>query len=164
MHMKRSKNLMIGSAFAGVLAVLGVAQAVVQKIAAQTTGAVQAPRFEVDPLWPKPLPNGWYLGQTIGVTVDARDHIWIIHRSDSLDQIEAAADEKTGECCKKAPPIMEFDQDGTLLRHWGGQDGPGYQWPASNHGSGSDDKGFVWIGGKGTGNHGHSLQLTQDGK
>jgi len=66
--------------------------------------------------------------------VDAQDHIWIIHRSDSLDPVEAAADEGTGACCRKAPPIMEFDQQGTLLRHWGGKDGPGYQWPASNHG------------------------------
>jgi len=101
---------------------------------AQTNGATQAPRFEVDPMWPKPLPNGWYLGQTIGVGVDANDHVWIIHRSDSLDAVEAAADEGTGACCKKAPPIMEFDQDGKLLRHFGGKDGEGYQWPASNHG------------------------------
>ena len=33
---------------------------------------VQAPRFEVDPMWPKPLPNNWVLGQAIGVGVDAR--------------------------------------------------------------------------------------------
>jgi len=28
--------------------------------------------FEVDPLWPKPLPNHWLIGMTIGVSVDAR--------------------------------------------------------------------------------------------
>ena len=47
--------------------------------------AVEAPRFEVDPLWPKPLPNHWILGQTIGVSVDAKDNVWIIHRSGSLE-------------------------------------------------------------------------------
>ena len=43
--------------------------------------AVRAPRFEVDPLWPKPLPNHWVMGMTIGVSVDAQDHIWIVHRA-----------------------------------------------------------------------------------
>ena len=61
--------------------------------------------------------------------VDAQDHVWIIHRADALDAVEAAADEQTGTCCKKAPPIIEFDQQGNLLRHWGGKDGAGYQWP-----------------------------------
>ena len=142
------RNLYIGSTLAVLLVAFGIAAGVLQKTAdAQSKGAVMAPRFEVDPMWPKPLPNGWYLGQTIGVGVDAQDHIWIIHRSDSLDQVEAAADEQTGTCCKKAPPVMEFDQQGNLLRHWGGKDGDGYQWPASNHGLQIDGKGNVWIGG-----------------
>ena len=41
-----------------------------------------APRFEVDPLWPKPLPNHWVLGQAIGLGIDAQDHVWIVHRDD----------------------------------------------------------------------------------
>src|SRR5213594_4226661 len=136
------RNLYIGSVLAGLLIAFGVAARVLQKTAdAQSKGAVMAPRFEVDPMWPRPLPNGWYLGQTIGVGIDAQDHVWIIHRSDSLDAVEAAADEGTGTCCKKAPPIMEFDQQGNLLRHWGGKDGDGYQWPASNHGLTIDHKG-----------------------
>src|SRR5881628_4224141 len=124
------RNLYVGSVLVVLLIAFGAAAGVLQKKAEeQSNGAVQAPRFEVDPMWPKPLPNGWYLGQTIGVGVDAQDHVWIIHRSDSLDAVEAAADEGTGACCKKAPPIMEFDQDGKLLRHFGGKDGEGYQWP-----------------------------------
>src|SRR6266540_7149777 len=159
------RNLVVGSTLAAIIVVLAAATSVLQKTAeAQGKGAPQAPRFEVDPLWPKPLPNGWYLGQTIGVGVDAQDHVWIIHRSDSLDASEAAADEGTGACCKKAPPIMEFDQQGNLLRHWGGKDGPGYQWPASNHGLTIDHKGNIWIGGNGANNDGHILKFTQDGK
>jgi hypothetical protein len=46
--------------------------------------AVMAPRFEVDPFWPKPLPNHWILGQSIGVSADSAGHIWIIHRVGSL--------------------------------------------------------------------------------
>ncbi len=48
----------------------------------------EAPEFEVDPMWPKPLPNHWLLGMTIGVSVDAQDHIWIIHRGGSLEPKE----------------------------------------------------------------------------
>jgi hypothetical protein len=159
------RNLLIGSMLATLFASLAIGQFLLEKrVDAQAKGATQAPRFEVDPTWPKPLPNGWYLGQTIGVGVDAQDHVWIIHRSDSLDAVEAAADEGTGECCKKTPPILEFDQAGNLLRHFGGKDGDGYQWPASNHGLQIDGKGNIWIGGNGNGNDGHLLKFTQDGK
>jgi len=159
------RNLFIGSSLVVLLVALGAAERLLQRTAAaQAQGAVQAPRFEVDPLWPKPLPNGWYLGQTIGVSVDAQDHIWIIHRSASLDAVEAAADEGTGACCKKTPPVLEFDQQGNLLRHWGGEDGAGYQWPESNHGLTIDHKGNIWIGGNGAANDGHVLKFTPDGK
>ena len=112
--------------------------------------APQAPRFEVDPLWPKPLPNHWILGQAIGVSVDAQDHVWIIHRPGSLEAGEqhATGNPPIAQCCAPAPPILEFDQAGNLLRHWGGP-GPGYDWPVSNHGITVDYKGNVWIGGNG---------------
>ena len=61
------------------------------------------------------------------------------------------------------PPILEFDQSGTLLRHWGGKDGPGYQWPDSNHGLNIDNRGNIWIGGNGA-MDGHVLKFTLDGK
>ena len=34
-----------------------------------------APIFEVDPFWPRPLPNHWVTGSTIGLSVDAQDQI-----------------------------------------------------------------------------------------
>ncbi|OFW27065.1 MAG: hypothetical protein A3H97_21275 [Acidobacteria bacterium RIFCSPLOWO2_02_FULL_65_29] len=160
-----TRSVLVGSAFVALLTLLGVSENIATKIAvaqAQTPGRTMAPRFEVDPNWPRPLPNGYYLGQTIGVAVDAQDHVWIIHRSDSLDAVEAAADEKTGTCCKKTPPVLEFDQQGNLLRHWGGEDGPGYKWPTSNHGIWIDHKGNVWIGGNGA-DDGQVLKFTQDG-
>jgi len=169
MNLKR--NLLIGATFFAALVMLGIGQSMVSKAAAQAKGnMVQVPRFEVDPAFPKPLPNHWYQGQTIGVDVDAQDHIWIIHRQDSLSNGEQALDEKTGACCAKAPPVLEFDQQGNLLRHWGGQDGPGdtsaptsYKWPSSNHGITIDHKGNVWIGGNG-GDDGMVLKFTMDGK
>src|SRR5215204_5896571 len=54
-------------------------------------GAQEVPKFEVDPFWPKPLPNNWALGQVGGIAVDERDHVWIIHRPDSLTPAEKAA-------------------------------------------------------------------------
>ena len=161
------RNLLIGGSFVALLVVLAVAQSAVQRVAAaQAQNGVMAPRFEVDPTFPKPLPNGWYQGQTIGLWVDAQDHVWIVHRPDVLDAAEGASSQTppTGECCNVAPPILEFDQAGNLLRHWGGKDGEGYQWPGSNHGLQIDGKGNVWIGGNGNGTDGHVLKFTQDGK
>ena len=114
--------------------------------------AVRAPRFEVDPLWPKPLPNHWVMGMTIGVSVDAQDHIWIINRPRTNDprELHAQLDPPAAECCASAPPVLEFDQSGTLLRHWGGP-GEGYDWPNSLHGITIDYKGNVWIAGAGRG-------------
>ena len=146
------RNLYIGIAFFALLVALGVASTVLERRAAVEAAGGQAPRFEVDPMWPKPLPNHWLLGMTIGVSVDAQDHIWIIHRGGSLERMEnyAAANPPASECCMAAPPVLEFDEEGNLLRHWGGP-GQGYDWPASNHGITIDYKGNVWIGGNGRG-------------
>src|SRR5262249_2669287 len=73
----RKRNLLVGSAFAGVLAALAACQALLQNIAGTPGATVLAPMYEVDPLWPKPLPNHWLLGMTIGVWADDDDHIWI---------------------------------------------------------------------------------------
>ena len=110
--------------------------------------ANQAPIFEVDPLWPKPLPNHWVMGSTIGLSVDAQDHVWVIHRTQTVEDNFKAAETKPqiGICCKVAPPVLEFDQAGNLVGSWGGP-GEGYEWPVSNHGITVDHKGNVWIGG-----------------
>lgn len=146
------RNLYIGLAFSTLIIALGIVSSLLERRAAVEAAEVQAPRFEVDPLWPKPLPNHWLLGMTIGVSVDAQDHIWIIHRGGSLERMEnyAAANPPAAECCSAAPPVLEFDEDGNLLRHWGGP-GQGYDWPVSNHGITVDYKGNVWIGGNGRG-------------
>ena len=158
------RNILIGGLFCAAIGGLVTGSLMFEDQAAAQSGGVQAPMFEVDPLWPKPLPNHWVLGNTIGVSVDARDHVWIIHRAASLEpkEIYAAANPPAAECCKPAPPVLEFDTDGTLLRSWGGPS-QGYDWPDSNHGITVDYKGNVWIGGNGRGNH-QVLKFTQDGK
>jgi DNA-binding beta-propeller fold protein YncE len=165
-NLTRTRNLVVGAGFVALLAVLAVGQAILDRTSAaqnQSTGGAQAPRFEVDPLWPKPLPNHWVLGQTIGVWVDTDDHVWIVHRSSAtLADNEKGIEKKTADCCAGAPPVLEFDQAGNLLRHWGGP-GQGYEWPDGNHGIFIDHKGNVWIGGNG-GPDSHVLKFTKDGK
>ena len=150
------------------LGALGLTQAALARAAAaQAKTAVQAPRFEVDPFWPKPLPNHWLLGFTIGVTVDERDHVFIIHRAGPTQlnprtETGLEANPPIGECCAAAPPVLEFDSAGNLVGNWGGP-GQGYQWPESNHGITIDHKGVLWIGGNGPGDS-HILKFTRDGK
>ena len=85
----RKRTLMIGITFVAVLAGLTLALGRLDRLAAgQQQGQVMAPRFEVDPTWPKPLPDGMYQGQTIGLWVDANDHIWAVHRPDVLDDLD----------------------------------------------------------------------------
>jgi DNA-binding beta-propeller fold protein YncE len=158
------RAIIVGATAIGLVVALGAGQAALQ--AATEAQAVQAPKFEVDPMWPKPLPNHWVLGSTIGLGIDSRDHVFIIHRGDSTlnQRTEVGADAKPpiGECCRSAPPILEFDPAGNLVKAWGGP-GDGYVWPNSNHGITIDDKDNVWIGGNGTGDS-HILKFTHDGK
>jgi len=160
--MTKQQNLL----FAGVLAMgivtLGVGQDILQSSADAATKT--APVFEVDPFWPKPLPDHWLLGSAIGVGVDSRDHVFVIHRRDSFDtrtELGAAVDPPTGECCVAAPNILEFDPEGNLVDAWGGP-GDGYDWPESNHGLTLDDKDNIWIGGNGR-SDGHILVFSRDG-
>ena len=154
------RELWAGSILAGILVALGAAYVAVERKAVVQAAGTQAPKFEVDPLWPKPLPNHWLMGNVIGVSVDAQDHIWIIHRQGSLEAMEnygvanppgpkRQAGVVEAECCAPAPAVLEFDEAGNLLASWGGKDGENYVWPLSNHGITVDYKGNVWIGGNG---------------
>ena len=112
-----------------------------------------APRFEVDPLWPKPLPNHWIMGQTIGVSVDAQDHVWIIHRAGSLEAGRSCTPppiRRPRSAARRRRRCSNSIRQGNLIGHWGGP-GQGYDWPDSNHGITVDYKGNVWIGGNGRG-------------
>src|SRR2546425_1009643 len=116
------------------LACFAVAFTVISfSVSAQKSETV--PQFQVDALWPKPLPNKWILGQVSGIATDKYDRIWVVHRPGSLTPREKAAEATPPEakCCVAAPPVLVFDQSGNFLFSWGGP-GSGYQWPASEHG------------------------------
>ncbi len=89
--------------------------------------------FQVDPYWPKPLPEGWLLGNVVGVATDSGDNVWIIHRPGS----QAGAGE--------TPPVIAFDPAGNVVQSWGGP-GDGYDWGTQTHGIHVDRQDNVWVG------------------
>ena len=145
--MKRNYSIFIAvAAVALIIALLAGPNSLVRSAAAQGKTPSKAPQFEVDPLWPKPLPNHWVLGSVTGVAVDAQDHIWIVHKgASSLGNMEKGGilTPPTG-CCIPAPQVLEFDSSGNLLAHWGGP-GQGFDWPQSTGGMAVDPKNNVWI-------------------
>ncbi len=163
--MTKTKKSLCSVIFGAVVFVaLGISQGQLQDSATAASNSRVVPHFEVDPFWPKPLPNKWILGSTIGVAVDERDHIYIVHRNDdnNFATQEIGIDSGVAACCTAAPPILEFDIDGNLINAWGGP-GAGYTWPSSNHGIEIAPNGDIWIGGNGGGDS-HVLVFTRDGE
>jgi hypothetical protein len=149
----RNRRKWLGAAaLAGLLAGVAFHQDWIAPATAQGGGDVMVPMFAVDPLWPKPLPNNWILAATIGVSVDAHDNVWIVHRPQTLEQKETYLTRKEADCCTAAPDVLEFDAAGNLLRHWGKD--PNHDWPSSNHGITVDKDGNVWLGANGAGQPG----------
>lgn len=164
--MKKNK-LLIGAALAASLLTLSFGIQSCSPGGDATAQAPQAPSFEVDPFWPKPLGNEWILGNVIGVAIDERDHIFIVHRASGEgifgSRTEIGLQTGVSICCTPAPPIIEFDPDGNVVNAWGGPvEGAPYTWPSSNHGIEIDHHGNVWIGGNGQGDS-HILKFTRDG-
>ena len=124
----------MGVALVAAAPIMYVSAAVEQESAASVQRGV--PQFEYDPTWPNPLPNVMKVGQVVGISVDSRNHIWIVQRPGSLKNSESeAADGRYGDftgaisgCCRPAAPVIEFDQEGDMVRMWGGPD-EGLDWP-----------------------------------
>jgi DNA-binding beta-propeller fold protein YncE len=122
----------------GLLVLAAVGRHELTGAAQSAARATEMPVFQVDPSWPV-LPNNWVVGIVSSVTVDRRDHVWILHRPRSVSEALRS---------RSAPPVLEFDADGKFVNAWGGS-GEGYDWPINEHGITVDHKDIVWIGGSG---------------
>ena len=99
--------------------------------------SVTPPMFQVDPAWPT-IPNNWVLGEVTSVSVDSKDHVWVLHVPQSIPEAQRV---------NAAPPVLEFDAAGKLLASWGAPS-DGSPWPGREHGIFVDANNFVWIGGR----------------
>src|ERR1700752_1009275 len=84
----------------------------------------QLPIFEYDPTFPKPLPENWAIGPVGGLAIDRRDHLYVVQRPGFLltNERYSGADDTPpkADCCIPAPPVLELDESGRLIRSWGG--------------------------------------------
>jgi sugar lactone lactonase YvrE len=118
---------------------------------AQRGGGAQAPKLEVEPLWPKPFPvaKHWILGSVTGLAVDAQDRVWVVHRGvDSLQNNEKGPtlEPWASSCCFAAPQILAFDAAGGLVGTWEVAADKGYEWPHDPSGIAVDKAGNVYVG------------------
>jgi DNA-binding beta-propeller fold protein YncE len=125
--------------------VTSTANAATRSVAPKTA----TPRFDIDPWWPKPLPEGWITGQLACVCVDRNDHVLIVNRGDITEE------EK--ETCLRAPAVMIFDLAGNLIGSWGDWD----VLPSTPHSCAVDNENNIWITANGDG---MVQKYTYDGK
>ncbi len=158
----RSKFL-IASAMAVAIAGLGLGASVFTHSSSaeaqdSVPGSTMVPKFSVDPLWPKPLPNHWLMGNVIGVSVDKNDNVWAVHRPGTLEAKESYLTRKESDCCVAAPDVIEWDPAGNVINSWGRDPGKvdrgGHDWPSSNHGITVAPDGTIWLGANGGGQPG----------
>ncbi|MDD9895828.1 MAG: hypothetical protein OXU66_08435 [Gammaproteobacteria bacterium] len=70
------------------------------------------PQFDLDLNWPQiPMGDNWLTGGIGGMCIDSRDHVYLLNRQ---NVVEADLDG-----ARLAPPIIELDADGAVVRGWG---------------------------------------------
>jgi len=147
----RKANRIQSVIFAAAFAILlGLAGTYVREAKAGPPQETQVPKFEVDPFWPKPLPDLWVTGEVGGTCVDKQDHVFVLNR-DNL-----TSDEQRNSV--PAPPVVEYDPEGNIVNSWGKRivrDGDGNALPRSAqdtlpkrlHACVVDPDNNIWIGG-----------------
>lgn len=133
--MMHTRNLwVVVMAVIGILALDSVPQVAPENWAVAYAQTEPPPTFELDPSWPKPLPNNLSISGISAVAVDQRDHVWVIHGSIN----RRAQLEKEGKV--PAAPVAEFDAAGNFVRAFGGPE----HGLDRVHGINIDHKGNVW--------------------
>lgn len=127
----------------------------------------KVPQFSVDASWPS-LPSTWLIGQVPGLAVDKQNNVWVLHRPNSLSDLDLGLSKNMGLCCEAAPHVLQISPTGDMLNAWGGPEiAPSIdglnQWPDNVHGLYVDNDNTVWIGGNGKDDH-VVLNFSQEGK
>ena len=158
------RTITIASALVVFTTLLGCAPEVDTTSAVAPTSQSGPPVFQVDPSWPREMPNSWILGAVTAVFVDAKDHVWVTHLPETLTPEETALvqDPPIGTCCAPAPVVIEFDPEGNVVQGWGD---PSMQdvseFPRNAHGLFVDHNDYVWVG---TYRHHRVMKFTRDGQ
>jgi len=114
--------------------------ALLSSIYTTSPGFAQSPKFELDLHWPQiPMGDNWLTGGIGGMCVDSRDHVYLLNRQ---NVVEADLDG-----ANLAPPVIELDADGEVVRGWGDPEliGPRL------HDCHVEQDGSIWILAAGTG-------------
>jgi DNA-binding beta-propeller fold protein YncE len=129
----RVKGKTASLTMARTCAALAVVLAMLYPLSLNAQGS--PPSYEVDPSWPKPLPDKWVTGSVGGVCTDAQDHVFIVNRG-NLTENELDAG-------RQAPPVIEFDSQGNVVNSWGDRE----TLPEGLHGCFVDYQNNVWLSG-----------------
>jgi len=95
--------------------------------------------FQIDPSWPKPLPDKWIIGRTGGICSDGHDHIIVTNRRDIT--------EEEAETSLQSPSVLIFDRAGNLVHSFADSNAV----PNVIHGCFVDHENNIWVTGNGDG-------------
>jgi DNA-binding beta-propeller fold protein YncE len=131
----------------GLLAFAASSTGSAQVVEGQAVDANGAPLYQVDPFWPKSLPNNWSMQQVTGIGVDDQDIVWFLNRPNAPDPLEIIAESEPRAvlCCVLGPEVIAVDPEGDVVHAWGGPEYEG--WPGGLQTVIPDSQGFVWDGG-----------------
>jgi hypothetical protein len=126
-------------------------------------GRPAVPAFSVDPFWPT-MPDTFFLGPVRGLSIDAQDHVWIVHDPSAItaDIRGAEATPPRAECCVAAPQVLEFEPSGRYVQGWNVA-GDGFEPLEQVHGIFVDHQSNVWISSERQGDH-HLLEFDRRGR
>src|SRR5437870_9840298 len=130
--MKRWRFVYLGAVVPALLIGLGLWSPLKQAVAKDPN---KAPRFKVDPFWPKPLPidtetnpaaatdgyrksgpgasKPWVTGEVAGHGIDSKDHVFIVTRGPQGNLVSPET-----VIAHPSPSVVEFDREGNVVNAW----------------------------------------------
>ena len=130
MNIPRVRVLLICAAY-GFLVMAGQPT----RVHAQQNAETHTPKFQLEPLWRKPLPDKWITGEVGGSCFDAQDHLFTVNRGNLTPKEQVLG--------VVSPAVIEFDKNGAVANSWGDRN----ILPRKLHSCFVDYQGNIWIAG-----------------